>query len=535
MTSAAVLDTDADARSPRPAPEPEKFVTTRTYVGFGLMALGMFMAILDIQIVAASLGQIQAGLAASEDEISWVQTSYLVAEVVMIPLSGYLMRALGLRDLFAISAGGFVLTSVLCATASSINEMILFRAAQGFIGGAMIPTAFAASFTWFPRRLKTKITVATALLITLAPAVGPTIGGLLTDATSWHWIFLINIVPGTACVFGVLAIVPRGARDPSLVARIDLIAVALLAAALGGTDYVPEEGARNAWFDDGTIVRVALLAAVGWIGFAVRNLTNRNPLVDLSVCGNRNFVAASVLQLMTGVALFGITFAYPVFLGRIGGLSATQIGETVFVTGATMMVLAPVAGMIARKTDPRLVCSAGFIFLAASAWTSRGITADWRFMEFLMPQLLRGAGLILLVVSTTVIAFATLSDKAAAAGSPLFVLVRNVGGAIGLALVNTMVIERGQFHWARLTEGLTPGNPEFASAQANLSAIASARGLDGSGTALRMIAQNIQREATVMSFIDLFQLLTWGFLAMAVIPHLLKRPPTFETAPVEAH
>ena len=220
MASPAVSPRAHAASVPLAGHEP--FPPLRAVAGFALMAIGMFMAILDIQIVAASLGQIQAGLAASADEISWVQTSYLVAEVVMVPLSGFLSRALSMRRLFLISAAGFVLSSVLCATATTINEMIVYRALQGFIGGAMIPTTYAASFTIFPRRYQTQVTVAIALLVTLAPTVGPTIGGILTDAFSWHWLFLINVIPGLICVGGVYTLFRREPADIALLKRIDI-------------------------------------------------------------------------------------------------------------------------------------------------------------------------------------------------------------------------------------------------------------------------------------------------------------------------
>ena len=213
------------------------------------MVFGMFMAILDIQIVSASLTEIQAGLAASTDEISWVQTAYLIAEVVMIPLSGFLSRALGTRILFAISAAGFTAASLMCGLSTSINEMIVWRAVQGFIGGGMIPTVFASAFTIFPRSKQAMISPLIGLVATLAPTIGPTVGGYLTDALSWHWLFFINIVPGIA----------RHRRDagadrlrqagPQAVRAFRLVRASLsMAGFLGALEYVLEEGPRNDWF-----------------------------------------------------------------------------------------------------------------------------------------------------------------------------------------------------------------------------------------------------------------------------------------------
>ncbi len=517
----------------RPAPIPgrEPFPPLRTVAGFALMAIGMFMAILDIQIVAASLGQIQAGLAASADEISWVQTSYLVAEVVMVPLSGFLSRALSMRRLFLISAGGFVLSSILCATATTINEMIVFRALQGFIGGAMIPTTYAASFIIFPRRFQTQVTVAIALLVTLAPTVGPTVGGILTDAFSWHWIFLINVVPGMICVAGVYAFVERTPADIPLLKRIDILGLVLMALFLMGLDYVLEEGARHDWLADTTVRTVAIISAFASVGFFWRATTAAEPIVDLRPFRNRNFAGACLLQLTLGIGLFGLTYLYPLFLGRIGQLSAAQIGETLFVTGLTMMLTAPIFGRIARLTDPRLVCSAGFLFMAASTWLTQGLTAEWRFDELILPQILRGCGLMCGIVSTSVIAFATLPRETVGQAAPLFTLTRNIGGAVGLAGLNTLLLARFDFHWQRIGESVTMARADIVQRMDALQGMADARGLDPDLVPARLMARQVAEQASTMSYADAFVVLGYTFVAMAAIPFLLRRPPTFASAP----
>ncbi len=506
------------------------FPPLRAVAGFALMCVGMFMAILDIQIVAASLGEIQAGLAASPDEVSWVQTSYLLAEVVMIPLSGFLMRAWGMRNLFVASAAGFVLASIACASATTIEGMILFRALQGFLGGAMIPVTYAISFVLFPRRYQTQVTVAVALLVTLAPTIGPTLGGWLTDTLSWRWIFLINIAPGLVCTLGVLALVPAGRMAPGLIRRIDLIGLLFMALFLAGLDYVLEEGSRHDWFEDPTILRVAIIAAVASVLFLWRATSAAEPIVDLRPLSNRNFAAGCTLQLVLGFGLFGLTYLYPLFLGRVGGLSAGQIGATVWVTGLTMLLTAPIFGRLARLTDPRLVCSAGFLLLAASCWASQGLTADWRFDQFVLPQVLRGMGLMCCIVSTTVIAFATLSDEQAAVGSPLITLMRNLGGALGLGAINTIFQARFDHHWAQLSEWTTMARAEVAAMLDRLAGLAEARGLDPDAAPVAMLARMTAREAAVMSYADTFTVLLWLFLAMACLPWLLRRPPTFLTA-----
>lgn len=528
-----VADGGGRAAHAIPVAGQEPFPPLRTVLGFALMAIGMFMAILDIQIVAASLGQIQAGLAASADEISWVQTSYLVAEVVMVPLSGFLSRALSMRRLFLISAAGFVLSSVLCATATTINEMIVYRALQGFIGGAMIPTTYAASFTIFPRRYQTQVTVAIALLVTLAPTVGPTIGGILTDAFSWHWLFLINVIPGLICVGGVYTLFRREPADIALLKRIDIPGLILMALFLMGLDYVLEEGARHDWLADTAVRTVAIIAAFACVGFFWRATTAAEPIVDLRPFRNRNFAGACVLQLTLGVGLFGLTYLYPLFLGRIGQLSAAQIGETLFVTGLTMMLTAPIFGRIARLTDPRLVCSAGFLFMAASTWLTQDLTTQWRFNELILPQILRGCGLMCGIVSTSVIAFATLPRATVGQAAPLFTLTRNIGGAAGLAGLNTLLLSRFDFHWQRIGEHVTMARADIAQRMGAMQAMAEARGLDPDLLPARILARQVAEQATTMSYADAFVVLGYTFVAMAAIPFLLKRPPTFDSPPAE--
>ena len=281
------------------------------------MVFGMFMAILDIQIVSASLTEIQAGLAASANEITWVQTAYLIAEVVMIPLSGYLSRALGTRILFAISAGGFTAASLMCGLSTIINEMIFWRAMQGFIGGGMIPTVFATAYIDLPaleawawsRRM-------IGLVATLAPTIGPTVGGYLTDALSWHWLFFINIVPGIVVTAAALA--PDRLRQARLVAvpaTSTGSACSSMAGFLGALEYVLEEGPRNDWFGDDTVLLLAWVSGLSAVVFFARVLTARQPIVDLRAFTDRNFGLGSLFSFVLGIGLYGLTYLYPLYLG----------------------------------------------------------------------------------------------------------------------------------------------------------------------------------------------------------------------------
>jgi len=254
-------------------------IDPRRMITFMAMCFGMFMALLDTQIVSASLSEIQAGLAASSDEIPWVQTAYLMAEVVAIPLSGFLSRALGTRTLFAASAAGFTLASAMCGMTSSIGSMIVWRAIQGFIGGGMIPTVFAAAFTIFPRSRQNMVSPIIGLIATLAPTVGPTIGGYLTEAFSWHWLFFINIVPGIAVTVAALTLIDFDKPDYKLLDHFDWWGLLAMAGFLGALEYVLEEGPRNDWLQDDTIALFAAISVVSAVVFFLRVFMAREPIV----------------------------------------------------------------------------------------------------------------------------------------------------------------------------------------------------------------------------------------------------------------
>src|SRR5450432_3689722 len=271
-----------------PAPPSEK-ISPRRLLAFLIMVFGMFMSILDIQIVSASLSEIQAGLSASSSEVSWVQTAYLIAEVIAIPLSGFLSRALGTRILFAISAAGFTLSSLACGFTSSIEQMILWRAIQGFLGAGMIPTVFASAYTVFPRSKFHIVGPIIGLVATLAPTVGPTVGGFITDAMSWHWLFFINVVPGVFITVGVLALVDFDQPNLVLLDRFDWWGLFTMGGFLGSLEYVLEEGPQYEWLQDTSVAVCATVCAVSAIAFFYRVLTAEEPIVDIRTFTDRNF------------------------------------------------------------------------------------------------------------------------------------------------------------------------------------------------------------------------------------------------------
>src|SRR6201988_2331342 len=313
---------DATAASPSMMNAAADHIPPRRLFTFLIMVFGMFMSILDIQIVSASLSDIQAGLSASSSEVSWVQTAYLIAEVIAIPLSGFLSRALGTRLLFAISAAGFTVASFLCGFASTIEEMILWRAIQGFLGAGMIPTVFASAYTVFPRSKFHIVGPIIGLVATLAPTVGPTVGGIITDLMSWHWLFFINVVPGIIITIGVLALVDFDRPNFALLEHFDWFGLIAMAGFLGALEYVLEEGPQYEWPQDTSVAICAFVGGVSAIAFFYRVLTAKEPIVDIRAFNNRNFAIGCLISFCVGIGLYGLTYMYPRYLAEVGGETA---------------------------------------------------------------------------------------------------------------------------------------------------------------------------------------------------------------------
>ena len=369
---------------------PATSVWLRSLLPFVVMCFGGFMALLDIQIVASSLQQIGGGLSAAQDQIAWVQTAYLIAEIVVIPLSGWLTRVFSTRWLFTASAAGFTAASLLCGLAWNIESMIVFRALQGLLGASMIPIVFTSSFYYFegPRRVYSAAVIGT--IASVAPTLGPVIGGWITDTLNWHWLFYVNLLPGVAITILGALLVRIDEPDLKLLKGADYPGIALMAIALGTLEYVLEEGSRWNWFDDATIRGCSWMAAIAGILFVIRSLTFARPVVDLRALGNRNFALGCFLSFVTGIGIFSTIYLTPLFLGYVRGFSAWQTGVAIFSTGAASLVGVPVYILLARKFDTRWLMMFGLALFGFSMWSFGFITHDWGGDQILLPQILRG-------------------------------------------------------------------------------------------------------------------------------------------------
>ncbi|QUD90489.1 DHA2 family efflux MFS transporter permease subunit [Phenylobacterium montanum] len=529
------------ARTARAAPlplDPAALPTARKFLIFGVMAFGQFMALIDIQIVAASLNDVQAGLSAGPDEISWVQTGYLMAELVMIPFSAFLAQALSTRWLFALSAGLFTISSALCGAAWDIHSMVAFRVLQGFVGGAMVPTVFATGFSLFSGPQRAMIPAILGMVSVLAPTLGPTVGGWLTDAVGWRSIFYVNIVPGIAVTIASILLIRVDRPNLSMLKKIDYAHLGAMALFLGGLEYVLEEGPKNDWLGDPAIRTGAWLSFVGFVLFLERSFRSGGPIVRLTPFRKPNFIFACVFNLVIGFGLYSATYLLPVFLGRVRGYDSLQIGTTVFVTGIAQVLSTVIAARASQRIDQRIVITVGLTLFAASLWWVSHLNPDWGFFNLIGPQMLRGFAIMLCIVPSVQLALAGFEGPDLRYASGLFNLMRNLGGAIGIAVVNTWLADNTRIQAARLGEGLGEAGRNAPDVLAALAARIAQFGGDPGQALLGArgeFARLVGRQALTLAFNDVFRLMAWIFLAALVMVPLCKAPPVNAPPPADGH
>lgn len=521
---ASTVSEPLDPASAKPLPERSE---AAKLLLFGVMAFGQFMALLDIQIVASSLNSIQAGLSAGPDEIAWVQTAYLMAEIVMIPLAAFLSQAISTRWLFTASAALFTLSSLACGLAWNIESMIVFRAIQGFVGGAMVPTVFATGYRLFSGPRLAMIPAILGVVSTLAPTLGPSVGGWITEAAGWRWLFFMNILPGVMITILIPILGRVDDANPSMLRRIDWVHVLGLAVFLGALQFTLEEGPRHEWLNDPAVAIALWLSFVGFVVFLERSFRSAAPVVKLTPFRNPTFTLACMLNFVTGFGLYSATYLMPVFLGRVRGYSSLDIGTTVFVTGCFMFFGAPIAARLSTRVDPRFVIGAGFSIFALGLWMLAHITTEWGFAELFIPQAVRGFAVLLCIVPAVGMALSTASPADLPYASGLFNLVRNLGGAVGIALVNTGIQDFSRLHVLRLSEGM---GQSLGAAQDFVQGMSLQMGqiTGDSGLALlsaqSVLGRIVVREATTLAFRDVFALMALVFLcALCLVPFAKPR------------
>ncbi len=516
---------------------PEVKASARDWLAVFGAILGAFTAILDIQITNASLSDIQGALGASTEEGSWISTAYLMAEIIVIPLTGWLSSVVGLRRYLSVNTMLFTAFSLACALSTSLSQMILFRAGQGFTGGVLIPTAIVIVRTRLSKSQQPIGIAMFGLTATFAPAIGPTVGGWLTDNLSWHYIFYLNLI------FGPLAAaIQLGAFDnvPARWAELfkgDWIGIGLMATGLPALTYVLEEGQRKDWFGSPVIGWVSLLAAFGITGFIARELMAARPFINLRVLAHRSVGGSCVLMTVLGAVSFGSIYIIPVYCAQIQGYNAQQIGYVVMWSGLPQLLLFPMMPLIMRTFDARLLVVTGTLFFIASCWINVGLTHDVGADQLILPQLLRAIGQPLFTIPLSQLSTAGLAPRDTADASALSNMMRNLGGSIGIAMLSTMIDRREHMHFSVLAEAITVNATRTQERLSSLAADLHGHIADqaaAKGAAIGMLAAQVRREAYVMAYADGFYIVGVSLVLSLGVVAILKKPQR-TAGPIEAH
>ncbi|MDP6517274.1 MAG: DHA2 family efflux MFS transporter permease subunit [Alphaproteobacteria bacterium] len=507
-----------------PAPTDDRRLGQRELLAFFGMALGMFLAVLNIQIVGSSFDEIRAGLAAGPEEVSWVLTAALIAEVIMIPMSGWLSRMVSTRWLFTACTLGFAIASLACASAWNIESMIVFRSAQGFCGGAMAPMVFATVYIAFPRRYQNHLIAIVSLLGTGAVALGPSVGGWISEALSWHWLFLISVPFALLSCLLVVSLVDFDRPDWTLAKRIDMPGIMLMAMFFMCLLIVLEEGRREDWFESRMIVTLSVITATSGILLIWRELACADPVIDLRVFTNRNFVVGAFYIMVFGAGLFVPLYLLPLFLSRIIGLNTAQIGSMLFVLGLAMMISGFFMPFLMRWFSLRAIATTGFAILALGTWYQAQLNVDTGFVELLLPQILRGFATQLCFLSMVGLAIGLLPLDQVKNGTALFQLTMRLGAAVAVAIANSYLVVRTQLHYHEIREMVSIGQPSAAATLDILGSTApTAPG--ASSAAIQRLIQLSEREALIHAFNEITTVAAIGLvLSLALMPLVRGRP-----------
>jgi len=509
----------------RPTAEP----TRRDWIAVMSVMLGAFMAVLDIQITNSSLKDIQGALSATLEEGSWISTSYLVAEIIMIPLTAWLVQLLSARRLAVWVSAGFLVSSLLCSMAWNLESMILFRALQGFTGGALIPLAFTLTLIKLPEHHRAKGMAMFAMTATFAPSIGPTLGGWLTENWGWEYIFYINIPPGLVMIAGLMYGLEKKEAHWELLKSTDYAGIVTLGVGLGCLQVFLEEGHRKDWLESNLIVALGSIALVSLITFVILQFSKAQPLINLRILGNRNFGLSSIASLGMGVGLYGSIYLLPLYLAQIQGYNALQIGEVIMWMGVPQLFLIPLVPQLMKVIPPKLLCALGFCLFGVASFGSGVLNPDFAGEQFNHIQIIRALGQPMIMVTISLIATAYIQQQDAGSASSLFNILRNLGGAIGIALLATLLDARTKVYFDYLREAVVPSNPQVAERLAQL-----AERLGNDNAALGKLSEITHQQALIMAYNDAFHFVGIG-LAVSMVAVLLTRKLPAGLKAGEAH
>ena len=488
-------------------------VDARTWVAVAAGMLGAFMAVLDIQITNSSLRDILGTLSATQEEGSWISTAYLCAEIVVIPMTALLTRAFGLRNYMMGTTALFLLFSTLCGAAWNLESMIVFRMLQGFTGGALIPMAMTLVITRLPANKRAVGMAIFGLTATLAPAMGPTLGGYLSELYGWPSIFYINWVPGMLLIAGLMYGLDKEKANLKTLVNADWLGIGLMAMGLACLTIFLEEGNSKDWFESEFIVTFAALSLVGILGWVAVSFSRPDPFVNLALYGQRNFLVATMLSAVTGMGLYGSSFLLPLYLGQIAGYTPMQIGEVIAWVGLPQLFVMPFAAALSSKVDNRILCSFGLLLFGGSCLMNAFMDASTGYDQLMWTQVVRAIGQPFVMLTLSNFAMQGLPPQDMPSASSLFNMTRNLGGSIGIALLATTLTNREHFHSAMLGEAVSNYAPATQQRLEQLTQGFIANGMDpatAAGQALAVIDRIVRRESYVMAYND-------GFLIIGLV------------------
>ena len=482
--------------------------SAKTWISLFAAMIGAFLAILNIQITNASLLNIEGGIGTGVDNGSWISTSYLIGEIVVIPLTDYLSRVFSFRRIILWFASMFAVFSVACAFAHDLPSMIAMRALQGFFGGVLIPMALTLVFTKLPKAQQSIGLAMFSLAVTFAPAIGPTIGGYLTENYGWQAIFFVNVGPTAIMVVILYVTLEHQPMQLGLLKEGDWFGIATMAVELAALQAVLEEGNKNDWFGSPEIVKLALVAGVGLSLFVAIELLVERPLVNLRLLRERTFGFGTLAFVFVGFALFGSVYLLPAYLGQVQRYNAEQIGEVMAWTGLPQLLLIPLMPKLMQRFDIRYIAFVGVSLFALSSFMNIAMSVDYSGDQFFVPNIVRAVGQALMLAPLSAISLGSVAPNNAAAASGISNMMRNLGGAIGTAVLATIVTKREQFHSNVVGESVHLGREEVRTRLAHLTDYFMTHGITDPAVAhhqaIIALGRAVKQQALVMGFSDAF-------------------------------
>jgi DHA2 family multidrug resistance protein len=514
------------ARSERTAVDPNRASVT-VWIAVLAAMIGSFMAILNIQITNASLLNIEGGIGTGVDNGSWISTSYLIGEIVVIPLTDYLSRVFSFRRYMLASATLFAVFSVACAFAHDLPSMIAMRGLQGFAGGVLIPMAFTLVLTKLPKPQQPIGLAVFALSVTFAPAIGPTIGGYLTENYGWQTIFFVNVLPTIVMVTALYLTLERQPMQLKLLKEGDWAGIFTMAIGLSALQTVLEEGNKDDWFSSPFILRLAFVALVSLSLFVWIELTIEKPLIRLRLLTQRNFGFGTIATTLLGFALFGSVYILPAYLGQTQGYNAEQIGEVLAWTGLPQLILIPLVPKLMQRFDTRYIAFTGLMIFAYSCFMNTAMSPDYAGDQLWIPNIVRAIGQAMILTPLTSVTTGDIAPQDAAAASGISNMFRNLGGAIGTAVLATVITKREQFHSNIIGQSVTLGREEVRSRISQMTDFFLAHGVPDPAAARHQaivaLGNAVKRQALVMGFSDTFAVIGVVLVLAAVAVAFTRR------------